>query len=352
MARLAIHHPFSRLLVAAIVCFITVADVGAQGQPEAPADSYTFNQPVPVNIRKSNKAIVQMMLLGIDLNGIRVMSAQGKTMEFANNTFISASSLDGSFFYSPTKSNPAEVIQRLNKLQPARTTNQNPNVPGTGPGFPMPTAPGAATVPGVHNQIPPGTNPAISTFPNTTPTAHAQPPSYPQTNSAFPGSPMPTTTHAQTPSSTYPTTSPMPTSPMPTSPMPTSPMPTYPTASHSAMPGMAHNTMPSSPSPSPSTPMPTTPQMQSPAMPNMNMSPSMTTQNMYVCGKCKQINKVTGTLQAGHRCTHCGVVWDKVLDENGKVVSSSPAAAVGGAFGGVALIIGIVVAIVRKTQAS
>lgn len=336
MARLAIHHPFSRLLVAAIVCSITVADVGAQVQPDAPTDSYTFNQPVPVNIRKSNKAIVQMMLLGIDLNGIRVMSAQGKTFEFANNTFISASSLDGSFFYSPTKNNPAEVIQRLNKLQPARTTNQNPNIPGSGPGFPMPTAPGAATGPGVHNQIPAGTNPAMnSAFPNTNPTAHAQPPSYPPTNSAFPGSPMPTTTHSQTPPSTYPVATPMPTSP---------------SASHGTMPGMSHNTMPGSPSPSPT--MPTMPHMQSPSMPNTNMSPSMTMQNQYVCGKCKKVNIITGTVQAGHRCTHCGVVWDKVLDEKGKVISSSPAAAVGGAFGGVALIIGIVVAIVRKTQAS
>lgn len=321
-------------VVVAFICFVAVADVDAQGQPDVQTDSYTFNQPVPVNIRKSNKAIVQMMLLGIDLNGIRVMSAQGKTFEFANNTFISASSLDGSFFYSPTKSNPAEVIQRLNKLQPARTMNQNPNVPGSGPGFPMPTAPGAATGPGVHNQIPAGTNPAMNNaFPNTNPTAHAQPPSYPPTNSAFPGSPMPTTTHSQTPPSSYPAAS---------------PMPTFPSASHGAMPGMSHNTMPGSPSPS--APMPMTPHMQSPSMPNMPQT--MTMQNQYVCGKCKKVNNVTGTVQAGHRCTHCGVVWDQVLDEKGKVISSSPAAAVGGAFGGVALIIGIVVAIVRKTQAS
>ncbi len=336
MARLDFRRSYSYSVVVAFICFVAVADVGAQGQPDVPTDSYTFNQPVPVNIRKSNKAIVQMMLLGIDLNGIRVMSAQGKTFEFANNTFISASSLDGSFFYSPTKSNPAEVIQRLNKLQPARTTNQNPNVPGSGPGFPMPTAPGAATGPGVHNQIPAGTNPAMNNaFPNTNSTAHAQPPSYPPTNAAFPGSPMPTTTHSQTPPNTYPAASPMPTSP---------------SASHGAMPGMSHNTMPGSPSPSPT--MPTMPHMQSPSMPNTNMSPSMTVQYEYVCGKCKKVNHITGTVQAGHRCTHCGVVWQKVLDEKGKVVSSSPAAAVGGAFGGVALIIGIVVAIVRKTQAS
>ncbi|MFO1041900.1 MAG: hypothetical protein U0941_08955 [Planctomycetaceae bacterium] len=331
MARIAIFRSFSRFLLTAILCSIIAVDVGAQGQPDVPADSYTFNQPVPVNIRKSNKAIIQMMLLGIDLNGIRVMSPQGKAMEFANNTFISASSLDGSFFYSPTKSSPAEMIQRLNKLQPSRSTNQNPNVPGGGPGIPMPTASGAAGAgPGVHNQVPPGTNPAFTnTFPNTTPTAHAQPQPYTQPNSAFPNSPMPTTTHSQPSPSTYPTATPMPTSP---------------TASHAAMPGMSHNAMP--PSSSAPTPMPG---MPSPSMSNMN-APSITTQNMYVCGKCKKVNTVTGTLQAGHRCTHCGVVWDKVLDQNGKVVSSTPAAAVGGAFGGVALIIGIVVAIVRKAQ--
>ena len=327
MARIAIFRSFSRVLLTAILCSMIAVDVGAQGQPDVPADSYTFNQSVPVNIRKSNKAIVQMMLLGIDLNGIRVMSPQGKAMEFANNTFISASSLDGSFFYSPTKSSPAEMIQRLNKLQPSRPANQNPNVPGGAPGFPMPTAPGAAGAgPGVHNQVPPGTNPAFTnTFPNTNPTAHAQPQPYTQPNSAFPNSPMPTTTHSQPSPTTYPTATPMPTSP---------------TASHAAMPGMSHNMMPGSPPPSP-----TMPQMQSPLVPTMSV------QYQYVCSKCKEVNKLDGPVQAGHRCTHCKVVWNQVLDEKGKVVSSTPAAAVGGAFGGVALIIGIVVAIVRRAQA-
>ena len=81
MARIAIVRSFSRVLLTGILCSMIAVDVGAQGQPDVPADSYTFNQSVPVNIRKSNKAIVQMMLLGIDLNGIRVMSPQGKAID-------------------------------------------------------------------------------------------------------------------------------------------------------------------------------------------------------------------------------------------------------------------------------
>ena len=333
----------SRSLLAALLLFGLAVDVGAQEQPESKTESFQFNQPIPVVIRMSNRGVVQMMLLGINLDGISVMSPQGKTLEYSNKSFVSARSPDGSFFYNPAKERPAEVIQRLNKLQPQSAT---PNVnPGTG--VPMATSPVATspTGPGAHNQQPVASNTTTNPFPSTFPmpmptTAHAQPSYQQPSTTTFPTSPMPTT-HSQ----------PMPTTTSPTTTSPTtSPMPTYPSTAHTAMP--SNGTMPTQSGPHMQPPTPNMSNMNPTSSMNPTTFPSQSTQNIYLCSKCKQQNLINGTPVAGHRCTHCGVVWNEVVDENGRVTSSSPAARVGGAVSGIALVIGIIVAIVRKSQSA
>ena len=109
---------FTSLLLLAL---IGTADVAATAQEPA-ANSFRFNQPIPVTIRKTNNSILTTLLVGIDEKGITVMSPQGKTIEHANNTFRIVRSPDGSFSYSPSKDNVTELIQRLNQAQPANST--------------------------------------------------------------------------------------------------------------------------------------------------------------------------------------------------------------------------------------
>jgi len=72
----------------------------------------------------------------------------------------------------------------------------------------------------------------------------------------------------------------------------------------------------------------------------------------YECSKCRHRFTSPVEIKAGHRCTKCGIVWGQVKDEHGNVMSSSPAARIGGGVGVVALIIGVIVAIVRKSQSA
>ena len=109
---------FTSLLLLAL---IGTADVAATAQEPA-ANSFRFNQPIQVTIRKTNNSILTTLLVGIDEKGITVMSPQGKTIEHANNTFRIVRSPDGSFSYSPSKDNVTELIQRLNQAQPANST--------------------------------------------------------------------------------------------------------------------------------------------------------------------------------------------------------------------------------------
>ena len=121
-------------------------------------------------------------------------------------------------------------------------------------------------------------------------------------------------------------------------------MPNMPMGGHSQMP--------------PSSPM---------SMPGMNahnqmnnnmgrpsMGPTMGQQMVwqYECTKCHFKFTSPTEVKAGHRCTKCGIVWGEIHDENGRTISSSPAAKIGGGVGIIALVISIIVAIVRKVQSS
>jgi hypothetical protein len=354
----------SRLALLVFACLVGTTDLVVLGQEAAPT-SFKFNQPIPVVIRKSNNSIANMMLLGINENGITVMSAAGKTFEYANNTFRNLKSADGSFTYSPTKDNASEVIQRLNQLQPA-----NANPAGQGPGgAPVPggtpftfTNPGAHAQPAAHAQ-PPNTFPP-STFPPTAPgfgqpnsganptaaAAHAQAMMAHAQSATAPGAVPPTNTftppahagphnahsnaHSQTPFTTPAST------------------PGMHSQSPSGMPGMpAHNQMP-----------PTAPGMMpgmnpgmAPGMnPGMNPGAGANSQSlmMYQCSKCKYQFTSAVEIKAGHKCAQCGTIWGEVRDENGRVTSTSPAAKVGGAVGLIVTVIGIIAAIVRKSRSA
>lgn len=293
-------------------------------QPAASKDSFRFNQPIPVNIRKSNNAVIQMMLLGIDLKSISVMSPQGRTFEYANNTVRSVRSFDGSFFYAPNKDNPAEMISRLNQLQPA---NSNPAEAAAGQPAPASTAPFTVTgaqpsTTAAHSQPMPATGfgnsgqglnggtaaPAAAHSPASPTTAHTQAPF--TTSGAHSQSPMPTTT------TTMPAMSHSPASPMPS---------TTPATSHGANPGHF-----------------------SPAM----VPQTATTMWEYECSKCHHRFTSPTEIKAGHRCVKCGVVWGQVQDQNGRVMSSSPAARAGSAVGLIVVVAGIIAAIVRKVQSA
>ncbi len=336
---------FTSLLWLALIGAVDVA-VTAQ---EPAANSFRFNQPIPVTIRKTNNAILTTLLVGIDEKGITVMSPQGKTIEHPNSTFRIVRSPDGSFSYSPAKDNVTELIQRLNQAQPANST---PN--GTGGAVAQPVAGGVPfTVSGAQPQ--PGgiqPQPALAhaqpgpTFPNpfggnnaganaannaaaemARMTAHSQAmaANANRPGSAFPTTPMPTTTHSQTPF----TTSPMPTTS------------TMPMGSHAQMPPMTMpNTMPN-----------TMPQSQMPTMPGMNTAPQQMMME-YECQKCRHRFTSAVEIQAGHKCAKCGVIWGQVKDQNGRVMSTSPAAKIGGGVGLVVIVIGIIAAIVKKANAA
>ncbi len=329
---------FTSLLLLALV---GTADVAAVAQEPA-ANSFRFNQPIPVTIRKTNNSILTTLLVGIDEKGITVMTPQGKTIEHANSTFRIVRSPDGSFSYSPSKDNVAELIQRLNQAQPANSTPNDtggaPAQPAAGgvpftvsgaqpqPGGAQPQPAGAHAQPGSAFPIPFGGNNAGANAANNAAaemarmTAHSQAMANNanQPGSAFPTTPMPTTTHSQTPFTT-------------------SPMPTMPMGSHSQMPPM---TMPN-----------TMPHSQMSAMPGMNTAPQQMMME-YECSKCRHRFTSAVEIQAGHKCAKCGVVWGQVKDENGRVMSTSPAAKIGGGVGLVVVVIGIIAAIVKKVNAA
>ena len=326
-----------------LLALVGMADIVAQAQ-EAAANSYRFNQPIPVTIRKSNNSILQTLLVGINETGITVMSPQGRTVEHPNNSFRIVRSPDGSFSYSPGKDDVAELIQRLNQAQPA---NANPNGAGAAP-----AQPGAGGVPFTVS----GTQPQPGA-------AHSQPagPGIGGNNAAAEMARM--AAHAQAVNANPPGSAfPLPTGPHSQTPFTTSPMPTMPMGTHAQMPGSTMpNTMPHSQASAPhnmNMPNMNPPNMNMPNMnmPNMNM-PNMNTapQQMvweYQCGKCRHKFTSAVEIQAGHKCTKCGVVWGQVKDENGRVMSSSPAAKIGGGVGIVVVVIGIIAAIARKVNAA
>lgn len=319
---------------------------GGQGQAQASTDSYRFQQPIPVTIRRTNNAVVQALLVGIDLNNITVMSPQGRTIEYPNSSVRSARSADGSFFYSPSKDKPSEMIARLNQMQPQNTnpggaggTGQagataGSNVPFTVAGGAGGTgaaagAGGAAAAAGGHNQAMAGfgqgntgtANAGAAAASSAQMMAHAQAGTAgAHTPSAIPATaPTPFTTSHSQGSSFQPNTS-------------SSTPPAMPMGAHSStMPG----TSPSSSG------------MNSPMMPQQQ-----TMGWEYECSKCHHRFTSSVEIKAGHKCVKCGVVWGQVRDENGRVTSSSPAARAGGAVGLIVVVVGIIAAIVRKSQAA
>ena len=336
---------FTSLLLLALVGAV---DVEAPAQEPA-ANSFRFNQPIPVTIRKTNNSILTTLLVGIDEKGITVMSPQGKTIEHANSTFRIVRSPDGSFSYSPSKDNVTELIQRLNQAQPANST---PNGAGGAPAQPAAggvpfTVSGAQPQPGGGQPQPAGAHAQPgSAFPNPfggnnaganagnaaannaaaemarlTAQSQAMAANANRPGSAFPATPMPTGTHLQTPFTT-------------------SPMPTMPMGSHSQMPASTMPTMPN-----------TMPNSQMPTMPGMNTAPQQMMME-YECSKCRHRFTSAVEIQAGHKCAKCGVVWGQVKDENGRVMSTSPAAKIGGGVGLVVVVIGIIAAIVKKANAA
>jgi hypothetical protein len=314
-----------------------------QGQEQASTDSFRFNQPIPVNIRKSNNAVLQAMLAGIDEDKITIITPQGRTLEFNNSTIRTVRSLDGTFFYNPAKDNTAEVIRKLNSMQPAGT---GPGATGTGQagraGQTGTTA--GSTVPfsitggnsGTTGQpsnghAQPGAGHGQGyTSPNSTPATSASAAHMAAHSQA--ASPMPATTAPYTTASSHSQAAAMPAMPS-TSHSPS----TMPSMSHtSAMPGMSHSS--TIPGMSPSTS----------GMPG----PGMQTMWEFECLNCHHKFTSPVEIKAGHKCVKCGVVWGQVQDQNGRVMSSSPAARVGGAVGGIGLIVAIIIGIVKKMQSS
>ena len=94
----------------------------AQDQKDPPL-SFRFNRPIPVSIRKSTNTLVEGMLLGIDEEGITIMTSAKKTFHFPNDTVRTVASPNSSFFYAPGKMDPAEMIQRLNKMNLGKLTS-------------------------------------------------------------------------------------------------------------------------------------------------------------------------------------------------------------------------------------
>ena len=309
---------------------------------EAGANSFRFNQPIPVTIRRSNNSVVQTFLVGIDATNVTVANAQGRQIEYPNNTVRSVRSNDGSFFYSPAKDNLADVVQRLNQAQPATNAPGQPGIPGQpGATSTVPfTVSGANPQPGAgHSQPgfpgnPQGNNNAAQ---NATNAAMAQMMAHSQANAnRQPGSTSPPAYAPGAHSQAMPSGSP--------SPMPGMPMP------------MGGHNQSSSPAPGmPGMPMgghSQTPSMPNNPMPGMNTAPQMQMQMEYECSKCKHRFTSPVEIKAGHKCAKCGVIWGQVQDQNGNVTSSSPGARIGGGVGIVVVVIGIIAAIVRKVNAS
>jgi hypothetical protein len=305
----------SFLLVLMLICGLRVS---AQELPESGGDSKSvqFQTAIPVSLRKSNGSLMRGFLIGISESSVTFRNAQGRTFEFQNDTVKSVRSADGSVMYSPGKDNAAEVIQQMRTQQ--ATTGSNGAVPNTGPGQVNPG--------GAHgtSPMPNGSLPftPIQTPPNPNAGAHGQP----RGNGAIPFMPIPSQPN---PSAGH---SPMPSHNMPM-PSHNAPMPSHNT------PMSSHVTMPPT--------MPAQPHMQMPGV-----MPQTQIMHQYQCMKCRHIVTSPVELQAGHRCTHCGTVWGQVQDQSGRVVSSSPVAAVGGGVGVVVVIIGIIAAIVRKSQSA
>lgn len=312
-----------------------------EGEPQAsPDESYRFSQPIPVNIRKSNNAVLQAMLVGIDLTNITIMTPQGRTLEFSNKTVRSVRSLDGSFFYNPAKDDAAATIKKLNQFAPANGAT-TAGQPGVSPGTTAGTTAGSTvpfTVAG---------NGAGQAAGGTTSGSSAHMPAHGQTG----GSTVPfSTTPAANSHTAY------------TPPTTTTPSTSHsPSGSHSGMPSGSHAYAPptsaNSGMPSSSSHFP--PVNPGPAIPSAGMPGGMpegmgpqTTLIEYQCSKCK--HKITSAteIKAGHKCSNCGVVWGQVQDENGRITSSSPGARAGGAVSLIIVVVGVIAAIVRKVQSA
>ena len=313
------------------------ADVGVQAQ-EASTNSFQFRQPVRVTLRMANNSVIQSTLVGIDENGISVMSQQGKRIEYANKAFKTLRSADGSIFYTPAKDSATDLIERLNQLQPATPAGTGPggipgqpgipgsSVPFTVTGAQPQTQPGSAhSQPGATNPFGgnnagnPGNNPAAQMM------AHAQANMNSRPGSGFPNTPPPNMSHSQSPNNMQPNMQPNMPNMQPNMPMGGNMNPP-------SMPNMQHNM----------------PNMQN----NMAGAPGQATMWEYECSKCRHRFTSATEIQAGHRCAKCGVVWGQVQDQNGNVTSRTPASVIGTGIGVVVVVIGIISAIARKSQAA
>lgn len=292
-----------------ILCLISTLPLAAQ---EASTDSVRLSQPIPVTIRMTNNNIVKGMLVGMDQNGISIMNQQGRTVDFTYNKVRSFRNQDGSIFFTPAKDTAGDLIGRLNTLQPAQTGNAG------GPG-----AANSFTGGGGHGQMPPAFTPpppfqASAHNQSHAPTYNPPPPTIPSSShshSSYTPPPNPYTPPASHSSHTPHT-------------------PYSPPPMHNPM----HNQMPPPPS-----------------MPQMGQGPMNNQMQMvweYTCTNCRHKFESATEVKAGHRCAKCGVVWGEIQDQSGRTISSSPAAKVGSGIGGLALIIGIIVAIVRKAQSN
>ena len=283
---------------------------------DAPSDSVRFNQPIPVTIRMANNAVVQTMLVGIDQDGISTITPQGRAVEYAFPKVRTVRSKDGSLFFTPAKDDMPDIITRLGALNPS-TPAPTGGIPG-GTSFPggatMPAMPAMRPQPGLGHAPAMPTQMGLNSGPSApSMMAHSQPSS---PSSYSPPSMQPQFSNPP---------------PHPTG------MPNMPMGGHSQM-------------PSPNMSMPgmngNNPMHSNMGAPNMGQQMVM----QYECTKCHYKFTSPTEIKAGHRCTNCGVVWGEIKDENGRTLSSSPAARIGGGVGILVFVISVIVAIVRKVQ--
>ncbi|MBS0203024.1 MAG: hypothetical protein JSS49_09020 [Planctomycetes bacterium] len=322
-------HRIGLILMCLIVAVLIGTANGQETPPEQPT-SVRLSQPIPVTMRLTKgNAVMQAMLLSVDENGISVMTAQGRTVDFANSAVKTVRSADGSIFYTPAKDDANELIQRLTRLQPSTNSpNSVPGqptgsvpaqppmtsgLPGFGPGR-IPFRMGGSAPAGGHSQMP-----AMPSMP--------KPPN-------FSNPPMNSMAHAQSPG--------MPSGMPPGMPAP----PSAPAGSHMQFPQTPPNLgMPPNARIPPHVGMP----------PNPGMPPNMGMQTIweYQCLSCRHKFTSTTEIHPGSRCPKCNILITSV---NGKTSPNMPISAyragsiVGAVIGVGIVILAIVAIVVRSTS--
>ena len=320
----------SGLILTCLVMSLVTATVWSQETPPTAPPSVRLTQPIPVTMRMvKGNAVVQGMLLGLEENSISVLTAQGRTIDYANSAVKTMRSADGSIFYTPAKDDANELIQRLSKLQANSLPSGGPAQPGSLPGQPsmaggqtgaqpgrIPFTMGGSTPAGSHSSSMPSstTMPSMPKPPNFNPPAnqmaHSQPSSMPS-GMPMPTSPsMPMGSHMQTPST-----------------------PAMPNMGSNMGPGMG-------------------PQMGTP--PNLGMPPHMGMPTIweYQCLSCRHRFTSTTEIQPGARCPKCNVLFHSV---NGKTNGSSMTSAyragsIAGSFVGLGLVVLVIIAVVVRSS--